>query len=348
MPQIFVKLKTLLLSKIQAKKASLNYTPQINWHKIAEWPFSPFHRASLHQIFLIIAQLVVLYVTASIVANIFNLLIPSAPKILSLNRPIFIPDPDEFRQRLQNLGSNPLFITGPGKNALKNSGKGKLNAQNLGPCLSAAMRSSLPIKLHGVIVLQDSTKSLASVQIQNQSEIKSVYEGDSLQGLAKIGSIRPQQIIVRNLDSLKCEFIADQNSSSNKEFNILSPKEGQSLLNKKISGIDNDGNKFKIKRAFFNEKLSDMNAILRQANSIAINNPDGTISIKVTDIEPGSVFTYLGIENNDKISHINGKPIKDTLEVMNLFGQLKSINNLQLTIVKGDGEEKVLDYGFTP
>ena len=49
-----------------------------------------------------------------------------------------------------------------------------------------------------------------------------------------------------------------------------------------------NGNSFKIKRDLLDEKLKDINSLLTEAKAIPIQNPDGSMSFKIEQIQPGS------------------------------------------------------------
>jgi type II secretory pathway component PulC len=111
----------------------------------------------------------------------------------------------------------------------------------------------------------------------------------------------------------------------------------------KIKGIENQGNKYIISKELLDEKLKDIAGVLSEARAVKIQNPDGTLSFKMTEIEAGGIFSYLGIQNEDIITSINGKPITDLNEIMALFGRIKNIDQLQLG-VRRDGEDNQMDY----
>ncbi|MBF0298433.1 MAG: PDZ domain-containing protein [Oligoflexia bacterium] len=71
------------------------------------------------------------------------------------------------------------------------------------------------------------------------------------------------------------------------------------------------------------------------------------MSFKITELVPGSIYSYLGIEENDKISKINGKKIAGLNEIMNLFASLQNLEKLQLTVIKEDGNEHTFNYAFS-
>jgi type II secretion system protein C len=216
-------------------------------------------------------------------------------------------------------------------------------------CDEATKTSNLPINLINTIVLQDSVKSVASVQVRSEGILKEIREGEQIPGIAEIGKIKRLGMVIKNLSTGECEniFSANQDKPLRSPINVLSPSQSKDFkaAQKEITGIKNEGNKFKIAKSLINEKMKDINSILTQAKGIPITNPDGSLSFKLTEIEPGGLFAYLGVQDNDIITAINGKEIRDMNEVMNLFSKIQSLEKLQLTINRG-GAETPLDYSF--
>lgn len=214
-------------------------------------------------------------------------------------------------------------------------------------CEEAQQPSSLPIKLVNTIVLQDTIKSLASVQVRGDRSLKELREGDQIDNLAKVFKITRLEILVKNLESGICESIAsDKAKEARSPISVMSPSQSrQYTANKKISGIENVGNKFIISKALLDDKMKDLSAILTQARAIKIQNPDGTLSFKLTEMDPEGIFPYLGLQDQDIITSINGKPIADLNEVMALFGRIKNLDNLQLG-VKREGSNSVQEYSI--
>jgi hypothetical protein len=213
-------------------------------------------------------------------------------------------------------------------------------------CDEAQQRSNLPIKLMNTIVLQDTIKSLASVQIRGERELQEVRVGDQISNLAKIFKISRLEILVKNLESGMCESISSdlKNNMSSSPISVMTPAQSRDYkANKKLPGIENNGNKFAISKNLLDEKLKDIAAVLTQAKAVKIQNPDGSLSFKMTELDPQGIFPYLGIQDQDIITSINGKPIYDMNEVMLLFGRIKGLDNLSLGI-KRDGTDSVQDY----
>jgi acyl-CoA dehydrogenase family member 9 len=100
-----------------------------------------------------------------------------------------------------------------------------------------------------------------------------------------------------------------------------------------------------IKKTLLDEKMKDLQSILTQARGIPVTNPDGTMAFKIVEIDPGGIFPYLGIQDGDTITSINGKPIYSLNEVMNLFGRIRNLDQLSLGI-KREGTESTQDYSI--
>ncbi len=215
-------------------------------------------------------------------------------------------------------------------------------------CEEAQQSSNLPIKLVNTIVLQDSIKSIASVQVRGDRDLQEVRIGDQISNIAQIAKITRLEILVKNLETGMCESIISDTKSKDgsSPISIMSPSQSREYkANKKISGIDNVGNKFTISKTLLDDKLKDIAAVLTQAKAIQIQNPDGSLAFKMTELDPTGIFPYLGIQDGDIITSINGKPIYNMNEVMLLFGRIKGLDNLALGI-KRDGTDSNQEYSI--
>ena len=98
-------------------------------------------------------------------------------------------------------------------------------------------------------------------------------------------------------------------------------------------------------KSVLSEALSNISEILTQARAVTIKNPDGSLSFKIMEIVPDSIYAKLGIENEDTITQINGEKIKSVNEVMKYFGNIKNMDQLNLSI-KRNGVESNKNYNF--
>ena len=123
------------------------------------------------------------------------------------------------------------------------------------------------------------------------------------------------------------------------------PPERRADLIPPDSNITVDGNKYKIDKKIRSELMDNIPDVLSQARAIQVKNSDGSISFKIVEIVPGSIYSKLNIQENDIITKINGKKIENLNEIMSLFGRIKDLNNLDLGIER-DGIENDFQYSF--
>lgn len=210
-------------------------------------------------------------------------------------------------------------------------------------CKAANKKSRLPIKLVNTIVLQDSVKSVASVS--KRGKVFNFREGEKIDNLAEVGKINRLKLVFKNLKSGSCEYIENVDKKAKRAFakkklNVEAPRK----LAK--NGIQGKGNKFSIKKSVRDQLLSNIGEVLTQARAIQIKNPDGTLSYKMADVVPGSIYSQLNIQNGDIVTGINGKKITSMNEMMSMFGKLKENDSYEITISR-DGNEQNLNYNFT-
>jgi len=296
-------------------------------------------RESIHQVALVLIIVAVTYNIGKITAIVLR----GSPTLdTAKDYSVAVNLNDSFNPAtLTQVKSINIFRTNTGL------GGGKKPLANT-KCEKADKESSLPIKLVNTIVLQDTVKSIASVQIRGDRDLQEVRVGDQISNMAKIFKITRMEIVVRNLESGMCESIGSVTKSRerNSPISVMTPSQSRDYkANKKMSGIDNDGNKFAISKTLLDDKLKDIAAVLTQARAVKIQNPDGSLAFKMTELDPVGIFPYLGIQDGDIITSINGKPIYDMNEVMLLFGRIKGLSNLSLGI-KRDGTPSTQEYSI--
>jgi len=318
---------------------------KINWNQLYSSITAPEYRIKINQIFCLLLVAAFTYSLGKIIAAALD--IPSISKKETSRTYIgeATSKGTAYDNKLDILKSSNPFDAIIDNEKVTQIKPGEKKDENK-VCRTANRQSSLPIKLVSTIVLQDTIKSVASVQIRNTEGI-SLREGDNIKGLARIGKIEAEKIMVKNLSSNECEFIASSNRSSpGKPFTIFSPEDGKRLLDKNNeSGIINQGNNFKIKKSYRDQQLVNLSQLLTQARAIPLNNPDGTISYKFTEIVPDSLYTKLGMQNGDIVHKINGSPIRSMNQVMSFFGQIKEMNHYELEITR-NGSPTNLSFEF--
>ncbi|MBI4746652.1 MAG: PDZ domain-containing protein [Deltaproteobacteria bacterium] len=87
--------------------------------------------------------------------------------------------------------------------------------------------------------------------------------------------------------------------------------------------------------------LSDMNTVMTQARVVPNLVEGKTRGYRMFNIVPGSIFTKLGIQNNDIVERVNGVEINSPDTLYQLFQQIKSERKLALDFNRGGRRESV-------
>lgn len=313
--------------------------------------FAPENRPHIHRVFLTALFLSLFFGLGLLLALVLR---PAAQKT-ALSSPTSRLKPSTYyeqkmRKELESIKDIDLFnITLKDGKKRPTSPLPLKGEKTQSLCTSATLKSQLPITLHNTVVLQDSVKSLASVQALSKKDLLNIREGESIEGLAQLGRITRRKVIFRNAKSKECEFVENIDKAGKGKariFDILSPEKGQKLIKEgRDRRIRQSGNKFTIKKSLREEMLKDLGSLLTQAKATQIRNPDGSYSFKISDIVAGSIYTQLNIEDGDIIQKINGRPIRNMNKVMSLFGKLDTLEKLRLTIKKR-GKSQEFKYQF--
>ncbi len=319
-----------------------NLSGKFSWNDFVLRLFSPYQRGKIHSAFLILLVITLTYMAGKNIALFFS---KTPPVVKTVRGPqIPLERADTAVQDINNIASKNLFNV---KESDKVGGNTKSVDIESIVCLDAEKPTNMQIKLLDTIVLQDSVKSVASVQVRGSSELMNVREGEKVDDMVEISKINRMKLILKNLQTGDCEYAVSENDmeAPMPPLRILSPKAGKSLFKSLNPNIKNVGNNFKIKRTYRDSLMSNMSEVLTQAKAIQITNPDGSLCFKMTEVVPGSIYSQLNIQENDIICNINGKKIENLNELMGLLGRIKEIDQFQIGL-KRNGMTENLEYGF--
>ncbi len=316
---------------------------KFSWNDFILKLFSPYTRGKIHGAFVILLVVTFTYLIGKSIALFMG---RSTPMVSSVKSNISTPieKADTTVQDINRISSTNLFnIKESDKVDTK---KVQIDIASI-VCVDAEKPTSEPLKLLDTIVLQDSVKSVASVQVRGSSDLVNVREGEQLNNAVEVAKINRMKVILKNLTTGDCEYVASEGEEapSMPPMQILSPKAGQKLFKSSNPSIKNVGNSFKIKRQFRDKMISNMSEVLTQAKAVQITNPDGSLCFKMTEVVPGSVYSQLDIQNDDIICNINGKKIENLNELMGLLGRIKEIDQFQIGL-RRNGMNENKEYGF--
>lgn len=323
-------------------KAAMNTLNKFSWNDFVLRIFSPYSRGKIHSVFIILLVVTITYMFGKNIA----LFLSKAPPVAKVARApqVQTENNDSTIQDINKIVSANLFNAKESDKAINNAPLKDIESII---CNEADKPTALQIKLLDTIVLQDSVKSVASVQVRGNTELMNVREGERLEEMAEVSKIDRMRLILKNLQTGDCEYASSETEAEipMPDFKILSPKKGKSLFKSMNPNIKNTGNTFKIKKNYRDSMVTNMSEILTQAKAVQITNPDGSLCFKMTEIVPGSLYSNLDIQENDIICDINGKKIENLNDLMGLLGKIKEIDQFQIGL-KRNGMTENKEYGF--
>lgn len=332
-------------NRIKAKFAGgspLKTIDRLSWNDVVLRFFSPYSRGRIHSVFVILLVITATYLIGKGIALFFN----RQPPVVAVKSNIQLPieKADTTTQDVSKIAQTNLFN-------VKESDKGGSSKPRVDIasiiCSDADKPTSQPVKLLDTVVLQDSVKSVASVQVRGETELMNVREGEQINGV-EISKIGRMKLILKNLETGDCEYVAGEEDEGPTlpRLTVLSPQQGKKLFKSSHPSIKNSGNNFTIKRQFKDQMIANISEVLTQARAIPITNPDGSLSFKMTEVVPGSVYSQLDIQNDDIITSINGKKIENLNELTSLLGRIREIDHFEIGL-KRNGMSETKEYNFT-
>lgn len=336
----FSKFKKSKDETIESESKGINFSG-FEWSQIVLKIFSPYNRHRVHALFIIAMAGTLTYLIGKNGALLFSSSTSKTARTSS------------GAQDINVVNTTPRDITVVADVNLFNarSTEGELqkgpdiNIENI-VCDEGEKPTELPLKLMDTVVLQDSVKSVAAVQVRGRSELLNIREGEKLEEMAEVSKINRLNVVIKNLETGTCEYIGNNDDeTSPSPIKYVSSAKGKALLKANNPEIKSNGNNFKITKNYRNKMLANINQILTEAKAVPITNPDGSLSFKMTEIVPGSLYSQLNIQENDIITQINGKKIENMNEIMSQLGRIKEIDNFQLT-VRRNGMTENLEYNF--
>ncbi len=204
-----------------------------------------------------------------------------------------------------------------------------------------ARKTTLPLNLIGTVVLRDETKSIAAIEDKSQNLIFPLRIDDTMNGKIKITKIEHFKVTFVNQSNGNLEFVEIIDDAASLNVGTLP---SASSLKKTEGGVSQvKENVFEVEKTVIDNSLKNMGEVLQQARAIP-NFENGLMNgFRLIQIVPGSIYSKLGIVENDVICGVNGEPMNDAGKAFALFNELKNITHLELCVQRG-GRKLVMSY----
>ncbi len=205
----------------------------------------------------------------------------------------------------------------------------------------APVLSSLPINLIGTLVHSNPSKSLAAIEVKSKNQILSYTEKREIETLATVEKIERGKVFIRNSNNGRMEYI--ELKANSKVVFGAAIKPAVSMAKGEVKQLAE--NQFEISRKVLDKYTGDLSSILMQARAVPAKRP-GTGEVygfRLLEIQPGSIYTELGLKAMDVICGVNGSPVTSPQQAMEFYSALKSSSGIELCVER-DGKQNNHKY----
>jgi general secretion pathway protein C len=102
-------------------------------------------------------------------------------------------------------------------------------------------------------------------------------------------------------------------------------------------------NRYKIPRATLDHSIGNLSQLLTQIRAIPNIQNGRTNGFSLSEIEPGSVFDEMGLEEGDVLRSVNGQNVTDPTQAMQMMSALRNASQISIQVLR-DGEPTTLSY----
>lgn len=192
-------------------------------------------------------------------------------------------------------------------------------------------------RLLGIAFSKSSGQALAVIEIGPDRRQRFIHEGDSI-GEVTVQKIQSDQVV---FETAQGERIARLN-----RIYLDSNKAGGTLLSeqskmKSLPTVLKRSQTVEVDRKELSSSLSEIDTIIRNVKISAVKVYGRTAGVRISPVEPGSVFDKIGLKNGDVIKAVNGETIRKPKEAIALLERIRGGGELDIDI-KGSRHSRKL------
>lgn len=212
-----------------------------------------------------------------------------------------------------------------------------------------AVKTSLPIKVLGIMMIADGKDKRSSTNIESGGKTDAYGVGEEMviASGAKLVQIKPNRIEFVNggrLEYAELDMGMGDNIFGPPKSTVASIATGEKAPpGPKDGGVAKIGEtKFAVDQKEIDNAMANPEVLYTEIRAVP-NFENGKVSgMKVLSIKPGSIFSKLGIKRGDVLQQINGMDL-DVKQGFQIFSQLKDQKNFNMNVQR-DGAKTTLEY----
>lgn len=102
-------------------------------------------------------------------------------------------------------------------------------------------------------------------------------------------------------------------------------------------------NQFVIDRSAVQRNLQNLGQVFTEMRALPNLSNGQTDGFRLSEIQGGSIFQQMGLQNGDVVTAVNGQALNDPTQAIALFNTLRNSNSINLTVMRG-GQTMELNY----
>lgn len=219
------------------------------------------------------------------------------------------------------------------------------------------VKSSLPLKLWGIIFTGDPNNGIAIIEDTNKKTTNSFMVDDQLNSSTVVNKILRERVILQR--SGRMEFVAlekkelvrsrrgskasQSSPTAGSGFNAEVTRAKGRLEKFKEEGFEFAENKIKMTSAYKQKLITtDMSKVLQDAKAEP-NMVDGQLQgFRLTKIRSPSIFEKSGLANGDIVTEINGVELSSAAQAIRTMQSLRTANQIEVTVIQ-NGVKRVIE-----
>ncbi len=215
------------------------------------------------------------------------------------------------------------------------------NDEGMSDFLGPPQKTSLPLNLLGLIVVQDKTKSVASVENKSLSQVIAVRVGDPITSDTEVQEITQTRLIFLNRATGRREYL--ELPELPVLATIRTAQGGKTVM---PGVVRNSDGRVSISRDALKKGLSeDFGKILQSA--LCTPAMGGKAGFVCNQIEKGSIFEILGIKDGDIITAIDGESLSNSAMALQKLNELRTGHAQRISIsVERNGRTFLQHFEF--
>jgi general secretion pathway protein C len=212
----------------------------------------------------------------------------------------------------------------------------------------------LDIRLLGTSHL---TQSRPFAVIENErNALQALYrQGDEIEGIGRLVGVEKTRIIIDRQGQRVAVEIPQDAMEAPSEVSPPTPSPDDSdetppevavQLPTAVGGVHRLGrNRYQVDRSMVDSSLQNMSQLFTQMRAIPNIQNGKSNGFALSEIQPGSLFSQMGLRDGDLVTTISGQDLSDPTQALAMLNQLRNQQNLQIGLMR-NGRPLTLNYNI--